>query len=160
MNNPDGRGQVRTWNETTVLAEKKEKKKKEWKKERNSGPEIFLKVWHMSVVHHKGVTSWRNFSNWHTNWCPIGFYLPTDIYFTSIYLHVHIKTKAWVLSNIVWLIIYHRPFGILKKRKCTSNMRLLLSNHNDVTRPGLSLLVITTWHEKETLWSYYFPIGI
>ena len=28
-------------------------------------------------------------------------------------------------------------------------MRLLPSNHNDVTRPGLSLLVITTWHEKE-----------
>lgn len=49
-----------------------------------------------------------------------------------------------MLNNIVRLIIYHRPFGILKKRKCTSNMRLLLSNHNDVTRPGLSLLVITT----------------
>ena len=47
-----------------------------------------------------------------------------------------------MLSNIVRLIIYHRPFGILKKRKCTSDMRLLLSNHNDVTRPGLSLLVI------------------
>lgn len=43
-----------------------------------------------------------------------------------------------MLSNIVRLIIYHRPFGILKKRKCTSNMRLLLSNHNDVTRPVMS----------------------
>lgn len=33
MNNPDGRGQVRTRNEITVLAEKKEKKKERKKKE-------------------------------------------------------------------------------------------------------------------------------
>lgn len=38
MNNPDGRGQVRTRNEITVLAEKKGKKKKEKRKnERKKG---------------------------------------------------------------------------------------------------------------------------
>ena len=56
MNNPDGRGQVRTRNEITVLAEKKGKKKRKKKERMKERKELWAGDFPESMTHECGAS--------------------------------------------------------------------------------------------------------